>query len=261
MRIAVTGSEGTLGRAVVALARTQGHDVVGIDRATGVDVTDYTALRSAVDGCDAIVHLAAHIHPRGLPAHVVHNENVVGNYNALAAAVETGVARVCLASSINAIGGAYSRSPRYDYFPVDERHPTYAEDPYSLSKWAGEQQADAIARRHEHLSIASLRIHGLRATRPRRTPGPTFDVDARHLWGYSSLNATAAACLLSLNAPYRGHEVFYVVAPHTTADTPSAELAARWYPDVPVKRDLPGTEGFFDCTKAERLLNWHHEAF
>jgi nucleoside-diphosphate-sugar epimerase len=259
MRIAVTGSEGTLGRAVVELARLWGHEVVGVDRASGVDVTDFGALRFAVDGCDALVHLAAHIHPYGRPAHVVHNDNVVGSYNALSAAVETGITRVCLASSINAIGGAYSRSPRYDYFPVDERHPTYAEDPYSLSKWTAEQQADAVSRRHEHMTIASLRIHGIRASRPRHPAGTDFDVNARHLWGYSLLSATATACLQSLTAPYQGHEVFYVVAPHTAVDTASADLAARWYPDVPVERDLTGTEGFFDCTKAERLLGWHHE--
>ena len=35
-------------------------------------------------------------------------------------------------SSINAIGGRFSRSPRYDYFPLDEQHPAYVEDPYSV---------------------------------------------------------------------------------------------------------------------------------
>ena len=77
---------------------------------------------------------------------MVHNNNVVSSYNALRAAATAGVRRVCQASSVNAIGGRFSRwPPRYDYFPVDEQHPTYAEDPYSLSKWICEQQADAIA--------------------------------------------------------------------------------------------------------------------
>jgi nucleoside-diphosphate-sugar epimerase len=260
VRIAVTGSAGLLGRAVVDLARSQGHEVVGIDRAEGVDVTDFGALSFRVRGCDALVHLAAHIRPGDLPDHVVHNENVVGSYNALAAAVDAGITRVCLASSVNAIGGAYSRRPRYDYFPVDERHPSYAEDPYSLSKWIAEQQADAVARRHEGMTVASLRIHGIRTTRPRRTasPGGAFDVQARHLWGYSLLSSTAAACLLSLGASYTGHEVFYIVAPSTAFDTPSGVLAATFYPDVPVREGLVGTAGFFDCGKAHRLLGWTH---
>jgi hypothetical protein len=45
----------------------------------------------------------------------------------LSAAATLGIQRVCSASSINAIGGAFSRAPRYDYFPIDEQHPTYVE--------------------------------------------------------------------------------------------------------------------------------------
>src|SRR6202011_523388 len=91
--------------------------------------------------------------------YVVHNNNVAGSYNVLSAAARLGITRVCQASSINATGGAFSRRPRYDYFPLDEVHPTYNEDPYSLSKWICEQQGDSFARRYEHMSIASLRFH------------------------------------------------------------------------------------------------------
>ncbi len=60
--------------------------------------------------------------------------NVVGSYNALRAAAEHGITRICQASSVNAIGLSYSRTPRFDYFPIDEAHPNYSEDPYSLSQ-------------------------------------------------------------------------------------------------------------------------------
>jgi len=170
MRIAVTGATGWIGRVVVEAAVADGHDVVAMDLVASpepepavlaVDTTDYPALRRAADGCDVLVHLAAISGPGGHADHVVHNNNVVSSYNALRAAAEVGIPRVCLASSINAVGGRFSRWPRYDYFPLDERHPTYAEDPYSLSKWICEQQADAIARRYEGMSIASLRLHGV----------------------------------------------------------------------------------------------------
>ncbi len=59
---------------------------------------------------------------------------------------------------MNAIGGAFSQSPKYDYFPLDEQHPTYAEDPYSLSKWVLEQQADAFACRYEWMKIVEPAI-------------------------------------------------------------------------------------------------------
>lgn len=273
MKIAITGVLGIVGRAVAGRALADGHTVVGIDRAEAgppaadlthrrVDVTDYASVRDALEGCDAVIHLAAINGPGGAPDHVVHNNNVVASYNALRAAAELGIRRVCQASSINAIGGRFSRWPRYDYFPLDERHPTYAEDPYSLSKWICEQQADAIARRHEAMAIASLRLHGVVSDRSR-TAGwadrPEL-IAERQLWGYTLAASAARASLLALTADFAGHEVFYVVAPETMVETPSMELRARHYPDVPLRRDLPGTTGFFDCRKAADILGWHHEA-
>ena len=48
------------------------------------DITDYAALENAFRGCDAVVHMAAIPAPGHLPDHVVHNNNVVGSYNAAA---------------------------------------------------------------------------------------------------------------------------------------------------------------------------------
>jgi UDP-glucose 4-epimerase len=121
------------------------------------NVTNFGDLVGCLDGCDAVVHLAAHITPRISPNPVVYSENTTGSYNVLYAAAILGIKRVCLASSINAIGGVWSRNPRYDYFPLDEQHPTYAEDPYSMSKWALEQQGDAFARRYENTPRRSVR--------------------------------------------------------------------------------------------------------
>jgi UDP-glucose 4-epimerase len=273
MHIAVTGGSGRVGRAVVELALAEGHRVVSIDRTASpaerpgctfvaADIASYDDLLQALRGCDALVHLAAIPTPRHHPDHVVHHNNVVGSYNALRAAAEAGIARVCQASSINAIGGAYSRRPRYDYFPLDEAHPTYNEDPYSLSKWICEQQADSIARRYEGMTIASLRFHGVVPDRAATAAWARIPdgFHIRHLWGYTRLDAAARACLLALTAGYRGHEVFFIVAPDTTADRESLELARQYYPEVPIRGDLRGRRGFFDCRKAEQLLGWQHDA-
>jgi nucleoside-diphosphate-sugar epimerase len=263
MRIAITGGSGLLGRAVTDLAVVRGHQVVSVDRAAPQERRDGVTYRSAdttlfddfiraLDGTDALVHLAAYIRPGTVPDSVVHNTNVTSSYNALSIAVELGMSRVCLASSVNAIGGVYSRSPRYDYFPVDEAHPTYAEDPYSLSKWIAEQQADGIARRHEHMSIASLRLHALR-DRPQPDPAhPEFG--RKHLWGYTPLSDAAHACLAALHADFRGSEALFVVADDTASDVASLELRDRFYPDVPVVGDLNGRRSFFDSRKARTLL-------
>ena len=274
MRIAITGASGRIGRAVTELALSQGHDVVSIDRApppketappavtfVQADMAHYSDVEQAVRGCDALVHLAAIPGPWRHPDDEVHNNNVVSSYNALSAAARLGIARVCQASSINAVGAAYSRWPRFDYFPLDEQHPTYNEDPYSLSKWICEQQADSLARRYETMTIASLRFHGVV---PERAMVARRDHDARdmvtkHLWGYTRSDATARACLLSLTAGFPGHEAFFIVAPDTMMETPSLELARRFFPDVPVRGDLSGNWGFFDCSKAERMLGWRHD--
>lgn len=272
MHLAVTGGRGRIGAAVIKLALSQGHRLVNIDREApaeaqsevcyiNADLTDYAAFERAIRGCEALIHLAAIPQPFVQPDHVVHNNNVVASYNALAAAASLGIQRVCLASSINATGAFFSRRPHYDYFPLDEHHPTYNEDPYSLSKWLAEQQADSFARRYEGMVIGSLRLHG---TRPERPPTPDPDSErarlaAKQLWGYTRLDAAARACLLSVTADFCGHERFYIVAPETMMDVPSMDLKTRFFPDVPVRGNLSGYQGFFDCTRAERLLGWKHD--
>ncbi len=197
------------------------------------------------------MHLAAFPSPGGRPDYEVHNNNVVGSYNALSAAARLGIKRVCQASSINATGAVYSRQPHYDYFPLDEMHPTYNEDPYSLSKWICEIQADSFARRYEDMVIASLRFHWVIPDRATAAQYSTNMAEGtiKHLWAYTNSLAAAHACLLSLTADFRGHEVFYIVAPDTVFDTPSLELAKQHYPDVEVRGDLSGNRSFFDSSK------------
>jgi UDP-glucose 4-epimerase len=208
-----------------------------------------------------LIHLAAIPTPGRHPDHVVHNNNVVGSYNALRAAAELGIQRVCQASSINATGAAYSRWPRYDYFPLDEQHPTYNEDPYSLSKWICEQQGDSFARRYGGMTIASMRFHWVVPDRETATKYAAHigDTLAKHLWAYTLLDAAARACLLSLTPQFSGHEPFYIVAPDTMVDKPSLELAQQFFPEVPIRGDMSGRNSFFNSAKAERLLGWKHD--
>jgi nucleoside-diphosphate-sugar epimerase len=273
MRIAITGGSGGVGRAITELALAHGHSVVNIDRVrpkqadarpdlefVEADISQYDDVEQALRGCDALVHMAAIPAPGQHPDHVVHNNNVVGSYNALRAAAELGITHVCQASSVNATGHSYSRQPRYDYFPLDEQHPTYNEDPYSLSKWICEQQGDSIARRYEHMTISSMRFHGV--VPERATAAEYYDqiglTPAQHLWAYTRFDSAARACLLALTARFKGHEAFYIVAPDTTTETPSLDLKQKFFPDVPLRSNLIGNQSFFDCGKAERLLGWKH---
>jgi UDP-glucose 4-epimerase len=249
---------------------SEGHRVVGFDRVeptepspphvrevTG-DTTSYDQLARAFAGCDAVVHLAAYTNPYVAPVHVVHNDNVSSSYNALIAAQEAGIDVLCQASSVNAIGCHFSQAPHYDYFPIDEAHPTHVDDAYGLSKYICEIQADAVARANPTMRIASLRLHALvpdRAAILERQQRQS-DGDVKGLWGYTTIDDAARACVAALTAQDRGHEAFYVVAQRTASELTSPALHQRFYPEVPLKAELSGHEGFYDLTKAERLLAW-----
>ncbi len=275
MKIALTGGSGRIGRAIATDALRQGHQVVSIDRIppdgsvkgdglvfVRADIVNYDQLLRAFEGCDAVIHMGAIPSPGRHPDHVVHNNNVTGSYNALRAAVEVGIKRICQASSVNAIGLSYSRESHFEYLPIDEKHPNASEDPYSLSKWICEQQADSFARRHEDLTIASMRFHLVIPERADavKVYGVASSERAKHLWAYTTLAAASSACLLSLTAPYKGHEVFYITAPDTVLDVPSADLARQFFPNVPIRGDLSGRRSLINSQKAERLLGWRHDA-
>jgi UDP-glucose 4-epimerase len=244
-----------------------GHVVVAIDRQPMVsprhdrtfvhtaDITDYRDVEAAVAGCDALVHLAAHPGPDAAQEPVVHNNNVVASYNALRAAEAGGIRRVCLASSVNAIGGAFSRQPRYDYFPVDESHPCYAEDGYSLSKRIAEEQAAAFGRRAAGMSIGCLRLHALRErNETAEDVCGSANAGYKDLWGYTPLAMAARACLAAVRNDLGGYALFHVVAADTCSPRPSRELRDCYFPDVPIRGDLSGRRSFFNSAMAERTL-------
>jgi uncharacterized protein YbjT (DUF2867 family) len=59
MRIAIAGSTGLVGRNVVAAATAAGHEVVGLARENGVDLTSPDGLAERLVGVDAVVDVTA----------------------------------------------------------------------------------------------------------------------------------------------------------------------------------------------------------
>jgi nucleoside-diphosphate-sugar epimerase len=61
-----------------------------------------------------------------------------------------------------------------------------------------------------------------------------------------------------------GHEPFLITAPtiDIAPDAPAdaAALKTKFWPNVPVREGflIEGRSGFYDCSKAKRLLGWKH---
>lgn len=271
--LAVIGGSGRAGAYVCRELAEHGHPVRNIDRHRPegdtparfyrADATDLGQVVAALEGAEAVVHLAAIIHPNADPPQVVFETNVMSTWNVLQAAELLQIPKLVLASSINAMGMAFCREnvPPL-YLPVDEKHPTRAEDSYSLSKWVGEQIADGFARRRP-VQIASFRFHSLWDTREgrgnRRSPSDDPASGLKQLWGYTDLTDAARACRLALEADWQGHEAFFITAADTYLALPTREAAARALPDVPLRTELPGYAAAFDCSKAERIFGWRAE--
>src|SRR6185369_15769673 len=100
------------------------------------DIRDPHGVRTAVKGCDVVMHLAALIaipYSYHSPDTYV-DTNVKGTLNIVQAARELGVERVVHTSTSEVYGTARS-------VPIDESHPLQGQSPYSASKIGADQIA------------------------------------------------------------------------------------------------------------------------
>lgn len=161
-RILITGAEGTIGgHLMTALAAD--HDLVlghhpdaESDRLAehgetcALDLLDLDSLRSACNGVDTVIHLAARAAP-DTPWAAVRDDNITGTYQLFAAAIDAGCRRVVFASSIHAVSG-YPEGRQ-----VHPEDPVCPGDIYGVSKCFGEAMARYAATQHG-LSAICIRI-------------------------------------------------------------------------------------------------------
>jgi NAD dependent epimerase/dehydratase len=135
-----------------------GADVRGQFEAFAGDVRDPNGVRTAMQGCDAVLHLAALIaipYSYHSPDTYI-DTNVKGTLNVVQAARDLGVSRVVHTSTSEVYGTAR-------FVPITEEHPLQGQSPYSASKIG----ADQIA-----LSFYSSFGTPVTVVRPFNTYGP-----------------------------------------------------------------------------------------
>lgn len=105
------------------------------------DVRDPNAVRKAMEGMDAVLHLAALIaipYSYYAPDAYV-DTNIKGTLNVLQAAKDASTARVLVTSTSEVYGTA-------QYVPIDEKHPYQGQSPYSATKIGADRLAESFYR-------------------------------------------------------------------------------------------------------------------
>lgn len=158
MKILVTGADGFIGSHLTEYLVRQGHevrafvlynsfgswgwldhcapDVQGRFEVFAGDIRDPHGVKTAMQGCDAVLHLAALIaipYSYHSPDTYV-DVNVKGTLNVVQAARELGVAKVVHTSTSEVYGSAR-------FVPITEEHPLQGQSPYSASKIGADQIA------------------------------------------------------------------------------------------------------------------------
>ena len=180
MKVLVTGADGFIGSHLTEALVRAGHDVRAfvfynsfgswgwldssepeirskLDVFAG-DIRDPHGVKTAMQGCDVVLHLAALIaipYSYHSPQSYVET-NITGTLNVLQAARELGVRRVIHTSTSEVYGTAR-------FVPITEDHPLQGQSPYSATKIAADQLALSF-----HASFGTPVV----VARPFNTYGP-----------------------------------------------------------------------------------------
>ena len=286
MSILFTGGAGKAGRHVIPYLMAQGHRVVNVDKVAlqiaGVDnliadITDsgqmFNVMSSyanfdelepgtGVPAFDAVVHFAAV--PRILinPDNETFRVNTMGTYNVIEAAVKMGLKKIVIASSETTYGVCFADGTADPHsLPLEEDYDVDPMDSYGLSKVVNEKTARAFQRR-SGADIYALRISNVMEPHDyQRFPEFLQDPGSRrrNFFGYidaRDLGQIVHRCLLTDGL---GYQVFNAGNDTNVADIPAAELIERFFPGVPVTRELDTNEAIFSNRKIREVLGFVEE--
>ena len=251
----------------------------------------------AMSECDAIVHLGAipfnvelqkpyeKVSGEGgaldgrrfnwvMPEDATMEINTMGGFYLLDAARRMNVKDVIVTTSFFSYGVGFRLSGEKfvpNYLPIDEEHPCWPEDTYSLSKYLGEEIMKAFSRAYGINSIAmrlmgvyyangkgSARLHTFNREQVYPEPGSKGDCVGGNVHMYVDGRDIAYFCGLALNQldKLNKYEAFNLITDvEFKGDT--KEFYSTLFPGLKDKvAALRDGEGLFSTRKAEELLGY-----
>ena len=287
MRVFFTGGSGKAGKHVIPYLVAQSHRVLNFDRVPlggkGVhdllgDITDagqvYSAMNShagydeletgqGAKAFDAVVHFAAVPRMMMCPDTETWRVNVVGTYNVIEAAVKMGIRKVIIASSETTYGVCFADGVTDPHsLPLTEDYDIDPMDTYGTSKKVNEVTARSFARR-SGADIYALRIGNVVEPHEYQTLFPHYfanpEVRRRNVFNYVDARDLGQIVDLCLKTDGLGYQVFNACNSTNGMNLPNAELLARFFPTVPVTKDLGPWDSLMSNAKIRDLLGFRDQ--
>jgi nucleoside-diphosphate-sugar epimerase len=285
-RIFFTGGSGKAGRHVIPYLLNQGYRVLNVDllplQHPGVDnlhaditdsgqmfnaMTSYAGLDElelgAMPSFDAVVHFAAV--PRILlkPDNETFRVNTIGTYNVIEAAVKLGIKKIIIASSETTYGVCFSDGKTDPHsLPLEEEYDIDPMDSYGLSKLVNEKTARSFQRR-SGFDIYALRIGNVIEPHEYKELFPNYfrhpEVRRRNAFCYIDARDLGQIVDLCIKKDGLGFQVFNAGNDHNGAILPSKDLIDRFFPGVPVTRELGEYEALFSNRKIREVLGFKEQ--
>jgi UDP-glucose 4-epimerase len=271
MKILVTGGSGSVGKYVVEELISHHHTVGILDLAETsstarfhrADVLDLQAVKEAMQGYDAVIHMAGIPHPLNNTAEEVFHLNVNGTFNVLEAAAQLGIGKVILTSSESTLGFAFMHNRMVpEYFPIDELHPLRPQDPYGLSKVVAEQMCRTYSARYGMRTVC-LREPWIWVPEPAaidfyKELVQNYRQWHKNLWTYVHVFDVAAAHRLAVEIDLPElHEAMFITGSANWTEKNAIELIHEFYPEVTsIAPSMSQPAPLIAHGKAARLLGY-----
>ena len=271
--VLITGGAGSVGRQLVEMLSEASRpvrifdlpmmDFSGLEGRNGIeivrgDITDADGVRSAVEGVDSVLHLAALLPPNSeRDRDLTFRVNVGGTQNIIAAMEsDNASARLVFTSSISTYGDTSAEEP-----PVRVGHSQSAIDIYADSKIEGEK----LIGESSLDNTVILRIAAIAIPAFLEPPNPWPFMEGQRV-EMVHRDDVADALFASASAPDAGGKVLNI------GGGPTWQLRGRDYVrdffevmGAPVEmatyRDSPGWVDWYDTEESQRILGYQNRSY